>query len=203
MKFMNLLKVSLIICLVLACDVFHQEDPREVKNHKTVFVLDEDTIDIESLKLVELKNDTIPFATKISIRKKDLLSLVNKIIDSNSEKELINADLYVKAPSKDSITNWTVTLDDVRKISYYYVENNRIKLAYYDLYNNDRKFFSGLSNAHCGIPSMFLHRDIEKGEKLALLGLKLDISDLPDKNDLIFSSKKEDTLYQSQKLYFK
>src|SRR5690606_38080406 len=109
-------------------------------------------------------------------------------------QNIISAELHVDFEGQ-SFDNWVIKKDDITNLSIYYVENDSIKLDFYDLKEGIARTFTGLSEAYCDVPFVLYYTEKSNEVKPSRVLLNVLESELPDRDKIVFSKLSEDTLY--------
>ena len=193
----------IIVVFYLLVGCAKKVDPRLIKNHNTTFIGVNDTLFIDELKPVEVGKDTVVFADKYDLTQKQIKSVFYSLVKDSLDFKIINVDLYMDfRPDKEALKSWIINLYDVKYVSVFYIEDNKVNFKFYDLKNNKKEVYKNLWDASCNISLMFLLERCENTDGCSLLGLHLKKSEIPNRFSLILPEKEKDTLYQKEKEFF-
>ncbi|PHR73662.1 MAG: hypothetical protein COA67_02740 [Lutibacter sp.] len=195
MKYIFQYKINflLIIILIISCNNVSQSQDF-IKNHDTKLSFQND-IKVKNVRQLEVWGKKY-FDGETRLSSDKIKKIVKTLINKEYDDTVLSLILYTDF-SNDSIENWTVDKNEIRNIGIYYINDNEIKLDYFEYPNLLINNYDNLSNVYCDavLPFLFDKSSIPDNS-LSVITLNLNFSEMPDLDSLNLSDKKRDEVFQ-------
>ncbi len=190
---LSILTIFILTSCQYAHDYYQERDPRLVKNQHFLLLVDDNTLELDYLKKITFGEIIVP-AGMLSVSRETMKNLISWLVSKKYTGEIIDMALF--ADFHGPIEDWIIKKRAVKNLGIYYVENDSIKFDFYDLNNGKFQTYNELSGIYCDVYFPFLLEKSNVKKNPSMVRISLKRSDLPDKDEFKFASKKNDELHQ-------